>query len=311
MNKRTIAAAFLLTLLGTFGCAPDFDPGSRVTSFRVLAQQVDQPFAAPGETVTVTSLSYDPQGRPVTWGWAACINPESASVTGCIDKLAEQASESGASPILAQGLEMSSFSYSIPGDALDAIPEAARAGALLGLMSVACPGDLSVTPGQNGLPFKCLEAGTQRELAFDEFVVGLKRVQLRSTDRNLNPVVERVTFDGADWPEDEVKVVTACDTDGNDYAKCSAASKHALGAIPSAGSVETGRTQFGADFTEQVIIEYYATEGIFEYEIKIAAEPETHWAARKAASGKDLTLWMVVHDDRGGATWVQRQVHVQ
>jgi hypothetical protein len=310
MNQRTIAFV-LLTLLGTFGCQADFDPGSRVTSFRVLGQQVDQPFAKPGETVTVTSLSYDPAGRPVTWGWAACVNPASASVTGCIDKIAEQASDSGASPILAQGLEMSSFTYTIPDDALDGIPESARTGAQVGLLSVACPGDLSLTPSQNGFPFQCLEAGTQRELALDEYVVGLKRVQVRTTDRNLNPVVEQVTFDGQDWPEDEVKVVTACDTEGNDYKKCSDASKHQLGAVPTAGSVESGLTQFGAPFTEQVIIEYYATEGIFEYEIKIAAEPETHWAARKAAIGKDLSLWMVVHDDRGGATWAERQVHVR
>jgi hypothetical protein len=310
MNKRTVIGV-LLALLGTVGCQPDFDPGSRVTSFRVLGQQVDEPFAKPGETVSVTSLSYDPAGRPVTWAWAACINPASASVTGCIDKIAEQSSESGDSPILAQGLEMSQFTYTIPEGVLDAIPENARSGAFVGLLSVACPGDLSLTPGQNGVPFQCLEAGTQRELALDEYVVGLKRVQVRTTDRNLNPVVERVTFDGQDWPEEEVKVVTACDTDGNDYKKCSDASKHQLSAIPTAASVESGSTQFGAAFTEQVIIEYYATEGIFEYEIKIAAEPETHWAARKAASGKDLTLWMVVHDDRGGATWAQRQVHVQ
>ena len=310
MNKRTVTGV-LLTLLGTFGCQPDFDPGSRVTSFRVLAQQVDEPFAKPGETVNVTSLSYDPAGRPVTWAWAACINPASASVTGCIDKIAQQSSQSGASPILAQGLEMSSFTYTIPDDALDAIPESAQSGALVGLLSVACPGDLSLTPGKDGFPFQCLELGTGRELALDEYVVGLKRVQLRTADRNLNPVVERVTFDGRDWPEGEVKVVTACDTDGNDYKKCSDASKHQVGAIPTAASVESGSTQFGAPFTEQVIIEYYATEGIFEYEIKVAVVPETHWAARNAASGKDLSLWMVVHDDRGGASWTQRQVHVQ
>lgn len=309
--KQRIIAGVLLSFLGTVGCAPDFDPGSRVTSFRVLAQQVDQPFAKPGETVTVTSLSYDPQARPVTWAWAACINPKSASVTGCTDKIVEQASESGTSPILAQGLDMSSFTYTIPDDALDAVPESARSGALVGFVSVACPGDLSLTAGKDGFPFRCLEAGTGRELGLDEYVVGVKRVQLRTEDRNENPIVERVTFDGENWPENEIKTVTACDTDGNDYEKCGDASKHRLGALPSADSVETGRTQFGVDFTEQVIIEYYATEGIFEYEIKIAAEPETHWAARKAASGNDLTLWMVLHDDRGGASWVQRTVHVE
>src|SRR6187402_3392295 len=156
MNKLTIAGV-LLTVLGTFGCEPEFDPGSRVTSFRVLGQQVDEPFAKPGETVTVTSLSYDPQGRPVTWAWAACVTPASPSATGCFDKIAEQASESGASPILAQGLDVSSFTYTIPDDVLDTVPESSRSGSLIGLTSVACPGDLRIEPGQNGFPFRCLE----------------------------------------------------------------------------------------------------------------------------------------------------------
>ena len=309
MNNRIILGV-LLTLLGTFGCDPDFDPGSRVVSFRVLAQQVDQPFARPGEEVNVTSLSYDPEGRPVTWAWAACLNPASASVTGCIDRIAEQAQSSGESPILAQGLEMSSFTYTVPENTLDSIPENARSAAFVGLVSVACPGDFSLTPGQNGFPFRCLEAGTDRELSLDQYVIGLKRVQVRSQDRNENPVVEQVTFDGEPWPEDEVKEVTACDT-GNDYSKCADSTRHSVAAIPTQASTQSGRTEFGNDFTEQVIIEYYATEGVFEYEIKIASEPETHWAARTAASGKDLTLWMVLHDDRGGASWVQRTVHVQ
>ncbi|HEY0467706.1 MAG TPA: hypothetical protein VGC79_26075, partial [Polyangiaceae bacterium] len=157
----------------------------------------------------------------------------------------------------------------------------------------------------------CTEAGTGRVLALDEYVVGLKRIQVRSTDRNQNPQIERVTFDGEDWPEQEIKQVIACDTDGNDYKACAENSQHQIGARPTSASVESGRSEFGVDFTEQVIIEYYATEGVFEYEIKVAAEPETGWAARKAASGKDLTLWMVVHDDRGGATWTERHVHVQ
>jgi hypothetical protein len=309
--KNRIILAVLLSVLGTFGCDPDFPPGSRVTSFRVLAQEVDLPFAKPGETVTVNSLSYDPQGRPVTWAWAVCVNPSSPSVTGCISDIAEQAAESGDSPILAQGVDMSSFEYTIPEDALEVLPENSRASSLVGLVSVACPGDLRLTPGDYGFPFQCLEAGTDRAMAIDEYIVGLKRVQLRSTDRNENPVIEQVTFDGEPWPEDEVKTVSACDTDGDDYTKCPDATRHQISAIPSAASRQSGRTEFGGDFTESVIVQYYATEGIFEYEIKVIEEPETHWAARKFASGKDLTLWMVLHDDRGGATWTQRTVHVE
>ena len=47
-------------------------------------------------------------------------------------------------------------------------------------------------------------------------------------------------------------------------------------------SFEFGQSELGVSFREQVIIEYYATEGSF-----------------------------VVHDDRGGGSWATRQVHVQ
>ncbi|HEY3253282.1 MAG TPA: hypothetical protein VGJ91_05015, partial [Polyangiaceae bacterium] len=302
---------FFLGLSSLLGCAPDFEPGSRVNSFRVLGQQTDLPFAKPGETVNISSLSYDPQGRSITWAWGACVNPDASTVQGCLDKIGADAAASGGSAVLSQGPELSSFSYTVPSNTLDVLPEAARASAMVGVLSIACPGDLNLDQESNNLPFSCKEAGTGRVLGLDEFIVGLKRIQVRATDRNQNPEIEQVLFDGADWPEAEVKQVIGCDTDGNDYKPCAEDTKHKIGARPTAASVESGRTEFGVDFTEQVIIEYYATEGVFEHEIKIAADPETGWAARKAASGKDLTLWMVVHDDRGGATWAERHVHVQ
>jgi len=309
--KKLAKIPVFLGLASLLGCAADFDPASRVNSFRVLAQRTDVPFAKPGETVNISSLGYDPRGRSVTWAWGACVNPEASTVQGCLDKIAADAQSSGSSAILAQGLGLSSFDYTVPADALDALPALAKPSAMVGVISIACPGDLSLEPGVDHLPFSCKEAGTGRAFELDEYVVGLKRIQIRSTDRNLNPTIEQVSFDGEPWPEDEIKQVIGCDTEKNEYQPCAENTKHKLGARPTADSVESGRTEFGVDFTEQVIIEYYATEGVFEYEIKIGADPVTGWAARKSASGKDLTLWMVVHDDRGGATWAERHVHVQ
>ena len=310
MNKL-VSVGLFLGLSSMFGCAENFDPGSRVNSFRVLGQETDVPFAKPGETVNIDSLSYDPEGRTVTWAWGACVNPAASTVEGCLDKIAEDSRNGGSSLVLAQGPGLDHFTYTVPSDTLDSLPEAARAAALVGVLSIACPGDLSFEQSTYDLPFTCKEAGTGRVFSLDEYVVGLKRIQVRSSDRNENPRIEQVLFDGAEWPEDEVKVVLPCDTDDNDYKPCADNTKHKIGARPTAASVESGRSEFGSDFSEKVIIAYYATEGVFENDVKIAAEPETGWAARKAASGKDLTLWMVVHDDRGGATWVERHVHVQ
>lgn len=293
------------------GCGADFDPGYRVTSLRVLAVQADAPFAKPGETVTLSALSYDPQGRTVNWAWATCVNPSASTVEGCLAKINADSAATGVSPIAAQGPGLDTFSYTVPSDALDALPAAARPSAVIGILNVACPGDLSLEPGAADLPFRCTDSSTGRVLGGDEYIVGLKRISVRSSDRNQNPSIAKITFDGADWPEDEVKTVTACDTDGNVYSKCSASSKHQLAAVITPDSAESGTTEFGASFNEQVVVEYYATEGVFENAVKLAESPETGWAARGNASGEELRIWFVVHDDRGGAAWGARGLRVQ
>jgi hypothetical protein len=309
--KKLGLFGFISSLAVLAGCGADFDPGSRVTSFRVLAVQADAPFAKPGETVNLTSLSYDPEGRTVNWAWATCVNPPSSSVDGCLAKIALDSQAAGTPLMAVQGPGLDSFTYTVPIDALDSVAAAARSSALVGILNVACPGDLTFENGAGDLPVRCADPSTGRVLGLDEYVVGLKRIFVRDTDRNQNPSIANITFDGQDWPEGEVKQVTACDTDGNTYSTCSGLSKHQLGATVTPDSIESGQDEFGASFREQVIVEYYATEGIFEDAVRIAESPVTGWAARKKASGTDLTMWFVVHDDRGGVTWVTRTVHVE
>jgi hypothetical protein len=63
-------------------------------------------------------------------------------------------------------------------------------------------------------------------------------------------------------------------------------------------------------FQEALITEYYATKGIFKDSVRIAQDPTTRWVARKAAAARVLTLWFVVHDNRGAVSWDTHQVHV-
>ena len=309
--KHSSLFPLILGAVALAGCGADFDPGSRVSSFRVLAVQADQPFAAPGETVNLSALDYDPQSRTVTWAWATCVNPAESTVQGCFEKIDEDTRASGASPILAQGPDENTFALTIPSDALSSLPENVRRSAFVGVISIACPGNLSLETSSTGLPFRCLDATDNHELSLDQYAVGLKRVFVRSKDRNQNPSLARITFDHSDWAEGDVKDVVACDTDGNTYANCSGLSKHQLGAYVSDGSIESGTDEFGVSFSEQVIVDYYATEGIFENDVRIAQSPENGWAGRKQSAGKDITFWFVVHDDRGGVSWTTRQAHVE
>ncbi len=304
--SRIFTFALSSSLLLACGDLPE--PGTKVDSLRVLAESVDQPIARPGETVQLSSLWHDPEGRTVTWAWASCVNPQSSDLAGCLARIAEQPDPEAA--IFALGPDESAPTLSIPDDVISSLPAAARANAQVGVISVACPAELSFGQGPGGLPFVCRE-GDGRQLELHEFIVGLKRVRVRETDRNQNPIIEGITFDGEDWPEDEVKSVGSCDTSEFVYLDCADDHKHQLGVKLAEGVVERGTDEHGNRFEEQVVVQYYATEGIFEHEVKIAAQTKNGYVARKRASGRELTLWFVARDDRGGVAWTERRVQVR
>jgi hypothetical protein len=308
-RQRGLTTGIALTVAATAGCQADFDPGSRVTSLRVLAVQADRPFAAPGESVHFESLSYDPAGRALSWGWATCVNPADSTVEGCLTKIEADAEAAGETPAFVPGMNTSSFDYTIPAEALEGVAASARPAAVVGVLNAACPGAVEIGTSTASIPFACRD-DSGRALALDEFVIGIKHVRIRGTDRNQNPVLTSIAFDGADWPPAEIKAVEHCASDSNLFDDCKA-KKHDLAANVSADSFEAGRDEFGAAFSEDLVTEYYATEGTFKDEVRISQDPKTSWVARKSAAGQDVTLWFVVHDDRGGVAWDTRRVHVE
>ena len=75
-------------------------------------------------------------------------------------------------------------------------------------------------------------------------------------------------------------------------------------------SFESGKDELGRDFQEQLVVQYFATEGIFEYAARTGESPKNGWVARKRAAGQTIMLWFVARDNRGGVTWAERQVRV-
>jgi hypothetical protein len=300
--------AFIAGIALMAGCSADFDPSSRVTGLRVLAVRADQPYAPPGATVQLSALAVDPAERPLTWGWGTCVDPGSSDVVTCIDGL--DWSTFTIAP------DTPDFAVTIPVDAIDRMPEDARARASVGVVTVVCPGDLTVASppttiaATGALPFACKDPATGRALAIDEYVAGVKRIIVRATDRNANPAIASVTWDGDDWPSAVVQSARACSATGNDASKCDASLRHPVAAIAAPGSAESGVDSFGLPFTEQVVVQYYATEGIFDDEVRIASDPATKWTARRQSAGSMVSMWMVVRDDRGGVDWAARTITV-
>jgi len=311
---KTLSSLFtsvaLLAALALSACEAEFDPGTQVSSLRVLAVQADIPYAHPGDTVRLQALSYDPLARPITWAWAACPTPAGSSVDACLDQVRADAA-AGELVVLAQGEGQDNIDVTIPLDALDGIPEPARPQALAGVLSIACPGELELGDLGTPLPFRCTDPASGAELDLHDTVVGVKRVFLRASDVNENPSIDRVLFDGEEWLADDIKEVDACATDDFDYDACESADRHRIAAVVDAQSFEAGSDEFGGAFSEEVIVQHYATDGIFEDEVRIAEDPETGWVARNGSSGTEVTLWFVARDDRGGVSWTTRRVQVR
>jgi hypothetical protein len=318
-RARRVQAAALgaLSLVALAGCGADFDPGSNVSSLRVLAVQADNSFAAPGETVRLQATSFDPAGRDIEWAWTTCENPSATSIEGCLADITETALATGSLPLLGSGPGVDNVELTIAPNALDGIPVEARQNALTGVLSIACPGSLELdlaaaasSDADSLLPFRCTDASGAR-LGLHDAIVGIKRVFVRETDRNANPIIESITFDGEPWAEGDIKEVDSCDTDDFSFDDCEGDGDHRIAANLTTASFEVGVDELGRDFSESLVVQHYATEGIFEYEVRVAELPETRWVARRSASGQELRLWFVARDDRGGVTLAERRVRVR
>jgi hypothetical protein len=304
--------ALLLALLVT-ACGNDFDPSSRVNTLRVLAVQADLPYAHPGETVSLVALAHAPDGRALDWGWAACDDPTDTSVLGCVEGLRERAAR-GDDVRLTTADDLDHFTLTVPDDALTRSPAPLPGRALQGVVAVACPGTLQeqldvATTAKDPLPFVCRDDRGHRLSTFD-YIVGMKRVFVRTKDRNANPEIARITWDGDDWPETLVPTVSACDKQTNTTDDCPASLRHRIRVEASPDSAEGGTDETGESFEEQLVVQYYAEDGTFSDDVRVASSPETEWVATPAARGKTLRFWLVLRDDRGGVTWAERQVQV-
>ena len=305
MKTWAIAAAAAVLL----GCGINFDPGSRVVSTRILAVQANHPYAAPGQEITLDGLGHDHAGRPITWAWATCKNPTAATPLACLQKIAADAKRDSTALVFHTGVNETRFTFKVPDDALSSLPEVARPAAMVGVAVVACPGTLSVAEGEQ-IPIRCTDPSGQA-LPLDAFDIGVKRIFVRARDRNDNPVIADVSWDGAPWPEAEVKEVSPCnDATENDYTNCDG-EKHRIAARIAPASFQSGTDEHGVRFAEQIVAQYYGTEGLFENDVRRGDSPETGFVARRGASGSTVTLWFVVRDDRGGVTWATRSVRVR
>lgn len=267
-------------------CSDDLDPSSWVNELRLLAVQADSPFALPGQRVKLDALAFDPEGRALSWAWGTCVDAASTVATDCLHTLSFES--------LTIAPDQTSHSLLVP--ATDA--------PYVGVAVVVCPGTIGAGTTA-GIPVTCTDT-SGRKLSISEFEVGVKRIAVRDPSLNKNPAISEVTWEGAPWPEGELKT-SVCKTvkDG----VCDEFVEHKLSLLaPDASELSVDRDD--EPVKESVVLQFYATGGAFEDDVRLFDTGNNTWHARREDAGKLVTFWFVVRDDRGGVSWTSRELRV-
>ena len=324
----------LLSFAMAFGCrAATFDPPSKIESVRIFAMRADKPYAKPGDTVNMEVLAYD--GRPakaapmkVYWIPVPCIDPPGDSYYACYPGFGVLPVGVDVGPLLTAG---TTFSFTMPQDvitkhskrsgAVDAVPNG-----LAVVFTIACAGHVEYIPAKvggppNALPLGCFDAN-EAQLGADDYAFAYSLVYSFTDRTNANPVIDHVTFSGADI--DPAVGITV--------AHCGSAAADANGAVNRSGcptfpidisvpdaSWEDDPGSVDANdnpLKESLRVQYYLTDGKMANDTINLFDPrsgriaDTHDDLTAPALAGENVLWAVVRDNRGGTTWFTVPMHV-
>lgn len=318
-------AAVWSSLLVVAACQPPtFEAPSRVDSVRILANKTDTPYARPGETVKVTSLALD--ARPsqlepmrVYWLPGACINPPGDAYYQCFAGLANELPRGvDLGPLLTEG---DSFSFRMPEDVIESHPtrEGQEPYGLAVVFTIACAGHVEYAPPAPGgspdaVPFACFDRAGSR-LGAEDFVFAYSLVYAFADRRNENPVLERVTYGGAPIDPEQGLRIPRCQRSNID--DCGATkldvSIPSLSHEPDPSNLDTN----GSQLRETLYVRYFSTGGKISNDTVVIFDPrkgrlsDTGDEFRAQQLAGEYRLWAVVHDNRGGVTWLELPLHVE
>jgi hypothetical protein len=349
MRARTlILGALTIGGLAALACsAGDFDAQSKVTSVRMFGVRADKPFANPGDTVTLTSLVVDgrrdkPRPLKVFWIPVVCTNPREdlyyacfipGSVTDGGARLAAPFPTDAAAPPATAGSgsvldripkdvdlgnflpQGDTFSFQLPADIIQPRAGSAPYGLAI-VFNIACAGQVRYV-GRSGInpqqvPIQCTDE-QGKQLTPDDYVIGINRVYSYGDRTNTNPVVEKVTLDGAD-----VDLQAGITVDHCVASRRSDCKEWKIDVRVSDASWEINPEPGEAvNQHEQIWATYYSDQGDLEDDARLLFDSTKGRVSESAVKYRapyapgDGTLWIVVHDNRVGAAFVVLPFHVK
>jgi hypothetical protein len=317
---KTRAASLLLAAAATCSaCSGDLPRASLVAGVRILATSADAPYAMPGETVSLRVLAADgraDRSRPMQLHWlpAPCVNPPGDEYFACYPTFASQ---------FAPGVDIGSalasgdhWSFTMPSDAIASAaphPGASDPYGVAFAFVLACAGHVEYVPidpraaSPVTTPFGCFDdAGTPLDAT--QFVFAFTRVYAYADRRNANPAIDHLTFGGT--PVDPAAGIALDHCAGSDEPSCKTTDVDAV--VPDTSwEIDPGTVdRAGSPGHEAVWVDYYATGGRFANDSVVLFDATSGRASSTAdgyaapLTAGPATLWAVVHDTRGGASWV-------
>jgi hypothetical protein len=316
----------------------DFDPITQVDSVRILASRADKPYAKPGDSVHLEVLAVDQRAdrtRPMNLYWIplVCVDPPNDAYYGCFAPsldggAADAANGAGAAAGLPRpGVDLTPFlktgttyDFTMPADAISRHKTNPGNDAPYGLailFNVACAGHLEATPvdpagGPQQVPIGCFDEQKNR-LDASQYVIGFTRIYAYADRTNTNPSIDQVTFQGN--PVDLAKGIKMDRCVADKRANCPELKIDVT--VPDAvWEINPGDKDPNGDTRhEQVYVDYYASIGQFEDAVRLLYDPvrgKIDDTAAKYQAPNDAgegTMWVVIHDNRGGASWVIVPLH--
>lgn len=218
------------------------------------------------------------------------------------------------SPFLPQG---DKFSFTMPTDAVQPRTGTDPYGLAI-LFNIACAGqvriaELDPSGGPQQVPIQCTDEFGEK-LPPSDYVIGISRVYAYDTRTNANPVVEKVTYEGADV--DLAKGITLERCAAQKRMDCPD-TKLDIRVSDASWEVNPSEVVDGRVLREQIWAALYTDKGELEVDARLLFDttkgrPPTTEVKIKAPGEPGVgKLWVVVHDNRGGTAWVVVPVTVK
>ncbi len=308
------------------GCSSNFTPKNQVNGIRILAARADQPYAKPGETVRVQALAHDGRvapSEPMRFFWfpVPCVNPPLGQYFACYPAF-EAVFPTGVdlTPSLVESKELT---FTVPQNALaNAVVQpgqSAKYGTAF-LFMAACPGHLERVQrpggqGLNSLPLGCVNARGER-LPAEDWVFGFTRVFVFEDRRNAIPTLDGLTFEDKPVDVGTGIVTDRCKTEDNDV--CTKTVKLDTLFSDAAAEIDPDFVDSnGKVARETIYVDWFASIGRFTSDRKILFDgqigrlPKTPIDYSPPTAPGKGTLWAVLHDNRGGTSWLEVPLEVR